>query len=131
MKISVTDYAQALYELVQDKPEVAKQSISRFVSVLKAQGKSKLLPSILNELSRVESRLQGRLDVTVTVPSALSSQQRDELEKALQSADKTVKTVTINEVVDPTVLGGIKVKVGDIVIDHTVQTKLNTLAAKL
>ncbi len=131
MKIAVTDYAKALYELVSDKPEVAKQTIGRFVGALRRQGKSKLLPSILAELSRVEAKQSGQLTMTVTSPSALSGEQHAALRAAVTSAHPNLKSVDIEELIDPSILGGIKVKIGDSIIDHTIQTKLNILAAKL
>ena len=131
MKLAVTDYAEALYDLVSEEPEKAAETVRRFVGVLRQQGKGKLLPVILAELSRVEAKKNGQVEAVVTVPSALTDDQKSELKVAVLGSMKEAKSVILTEVIDPSVLGGIKVKIGDMVIDHTIKTKLNTLAAKL
>ncbi len=131
MKIAVADYAEALYELVLDHPEKVKETVRQFVQTLRRQGRGKLLPIILTELSRVEAKKNGQIEIEVTTPVALTESQKDELEAAVKSAMKEAKSVTLNEIVNTAVLGGIKVKIGENIIDHTVQTKLNALAAKL
>lgn len=131
MKIAVADYAEALYELVSDHPEKVKETVRQFVQTLRRQGRGKLLPIILTELSRVEAKKNGQIEIEVTTPVALTESQKDELEAAVKSAMKEAKSVTLNEIVNTAVLGGIKVKIGENIIDHTVQTKLNALAAKL
>ncbi|WP_109473823.1 F0F1 ATP synthase subunit delta [Ornithinimicrobium cavernae] len=66
---------------------------------------------------------QEQLTATVTTAVPLTEQQRDRLTHALSTHyDRAVRT---NEVVDPTVVGGIRVVIGDEVIDGTVLTRLD------
>ena len=76
--------------------------------------------------------LQGRiLSQPSTVRSArpLTDSDRARLEKALSA--KYGKAVHTNVVVDPDLLGGIKVEIGDDVIDGTVSSRLDDARRRL
>ena len=68
------------------------------------------------------SRHMGESMVTVTTATPLSKEQVEKL-IAIYSA-KTGHPVHINSVVDPTVMGGMRIQVGDEVTDNTVVAKL-------
>ena len=63
--------------------------------------------------------------VTVTTAKPLTDEQVDKL-VAVYSA-KTGHPVHINSVVDPTVMGGMRIQVGDEVTDNTVVAQLQHL----
>ena len=71
------------------------------------------------------SRHMGESMVTVTTATPLSKEQVERL-IAIYSA-KTGHPVHINSVVDPTVLGGMRIQVGDEVTDNTVVAQLQHL----
>ena len=71
------------------------------------------------------SRHMGESMVTVTTATPLSKEQVEKL-IAIYSA-KTGHPVHINSVVDPTVMGGMRIQVGDEVTDNTVVTQLQHL----
>ena len=71
------------------------------------------------------SRHMGESMVTVTTATPLSKEQVKKL-VAIYSA-KTGHPVHINSVVDPTVLGGMRIQVGDEVTDNTVVAQLQHL----
>lgn len=71
------------------------------------------------------SRHMGESMVTVTTATPLSKEQVEKL-IAIYSA-KTGHPVHINSVVDPTVLGGMRIQVGDEVTDNTVVAQLQNL----
>lgn len=71
------------------------------------------------------SRHMGESMVTVTTATPLSKEQVEKL-IAIYSA-KTGHPVHINSVVDPTVMGGMRVQVGDEVTDNTVVAQLQHL----
>lgn len=74
------------------------------------------------------SRHMGEAMVTVTTATALSQKQIDNL-IAIYSK-KVGRPVHINSVVDPTVLGGMRIQVGDEVTDNTVVAQLENLQRK-
>lgn len=71
------------------------------------------------------SRHMGESMVTVTTATPLSKEQMEKL-IAIYSA-KTGHPVHINSVVDPTVMGGMRIQVGDEVTDNTVVAQLQHL----
>ena len=71
------------------------------------------------------SRHMGESMVTVTTATPLSKEQVEKL-IAIYSA-KTGHPVHINSVVDPTVMGGMRIQVGDEVTDNTVVAQLKHL----
>lgn len=71
------------------------------------------------------SRHMGESMVTVTTATPLTGEQIDRLSAIY--AKKVGRNVHINSVVDPTVLGGMRVQVGDEVTDNTVIAQLDHL----
>jgi F-type H+-transporting ATPase subunit delta len=65
----------------------------------------------------------------VWVAAPLSDEHRDRLTQALSAQHD--KQVHLNVVVDPTVLGGVRVSLGDEVIDSTVETRLRQAQRRL
>ena len=74
------------------------------------------------------SRHMGESMVTVTTAAPLSKEQVEKL-VAIYTA-KTGHSVHINSVVDPTVMGGMRIQVGDEVTDNTVVDSCNMFSAR-
>ena len=71
----------------------------------------------------VASTRRDQLAATVTTAVALDQEQRRRLAAAL-SGYYAGKTVHLNVVIDPAVIGGIRVQVGDDVVDGTILRRL-------
>ena len=76
----------------------------------------------LEYYQKVAAAAHDRRVATVTVASELSSEDADRLAEAL--SDLYGSGVQINTVVNPAVLGGVKVEIGDDVIDGTIAARL-------
>lgn len=72
---------------------------------------------------------RGEITAEVTSAHALDEAQETELKAALKSV--TGKDVAISVTVDPSILGGLIVKVGSRQIDTSLRTKLSTLKLAL
>ena len=68
---------------------------------------------------------RGEMSATVTAASQLTDTQVTALKQALKSA--LGKDVTLDQRVDPSLIGGLIVKVGSRMIDTSLRTKLNSL----
>ncbi|WP_022881693.1 F0F1 ATP synthase subunit delta [Gryllotalpicola ginsengisoli] len=66
---------------------------------------------------------------TVTTARPLTTEQRDRLRGALQA--RYGRAIAINTVIDPTIIGGLRVQVGDDVIDSSIATRLNDVRLQL
>lgn len=75
------------------------------------------------------SRHMGELMVTVTTATPLKKEQIKRLVEVYSA--KVGRQVHINSVVDPTVLGGMRIQVGDEVTDNTVVAQLQNLHRKV
>lgn len=95
------------------------------VSFVVAAGRARDLGSIAERL--VERAASERQHVVAEVRSAvpLSGDQQERLAEALSA--NLDKQVEVKVIVDPSVLGGLSARVGDIVIDGTVRRRLDQL----
>ena len=75
------------------------------------------------------SRHRGESMVTVTTATPLEKEQIKRLVEVYSA--KVGRQVHINSVVDPTVLGGMRIQVGDEVTDNTVVAQLQNLHRKV
>ena len=75
------------------------------------------------------SRHMGESMVTVTTATPLKKEQIKRLVEVYSA--KVGRQVHINSVVDPTVLGGMRIQVGDEVTDNTVVAQLQNLHRKV
>ena len=99
------------------------------VSFVVGAGRARDLPAIID--SMVERSATSREEVVAEVRSAipLDDDQRRRLTEALRS--RTGQNVSVKVIVDPSVLGGLHVAIGDSVIDGTVRTRLEQLRESL
>jgi F-type H+-transporting ATPase subunit delta len=96
-----------------------------FVSMLVSANRITDLPDIAAELVRRTADATGQTVAEVRTAVALTDDQITQLAAALKARTNT--DVTIRNIVDPTVLGGVVTQIGDSVLDGTVRTRLNQL----
>ena len=85
-------------------------------------GRHRSVPAALVEMQRLAAARRERLVAVVRVARPLTAALRRRLEAAL--AEMFDHEVQLNVIVDPDVLGGVRVVVGDDVVDGTVATRL-------
>jgi len=85
-------------------------------------GRTRELPKIIDELARLaaEQREHELAEIRTAVP--LTDEQRNRLAAALSHA--TGRQVDVKVVVDPSVLGGAVARVGDLVFDGSIASRL-------
>ncbi len=84
---------------------------------------------LLARAERVVAAARDRRIARVTSAVPLSSAQTERLAKLL--AAKYDSEVSVNTVIDPAVVGGVRVQIADDVIDASVSTRLNDLRQRL
>jgi F-type H+-transporting ATPase subunit delta len=83
----------------------------------------------LAEYQQVASEVQGEMVAEVRAASTLSDKDRTRLQGALSA--QYGRPVHLNVVIDPDVIGGLRVEIGDDVIDGTVASRLDQARRKL
>jgi len=91
--------------------------------------RSRSLAAVLDTYQKVAADRRNRLVATVWVAAPLSEDHRNRLANAL--ARQYSHEVHLNVIVEPQVLGGVRVAVGDEVIDSTIETRLKQARRRL
>jgi F-type H+-transporting ATPase subunit delta len=99
------------------------------VSSLVRQSRERRVRELLNRAMRLVSDQRGRTVATVVAASPISAAQAQRLSSALSARYGT--DVSLNVVIDPTVVGGLRVQVADDVIDASVSSRLADLRHRL
>ncbi len=99
--------------------------VSNFVKVVARNGRLFALPTIIQLFRERAAEARGEVSADVTSAAPLSKTQLSTLAASLKA--KIGKAVTINEQVDPSLIGGLIVKVGSQMIDSSIKTKLTAM----
>ena len=103
--------------------------VTNFLKVVAGNRRLFALSGMIRSYRVIAARHRGEVSAEVTSAHALSAAQESELKEALKGV--TGKDVTVNVTVDPSILGGLIVKVGSRQIDTSLRTKLSTLKLAL
>ncbi len=109
---------------VLDKVGIAGIS-ANFLKVLTANRRLFAVADVIRAYRALVARFKGEASADVTVAEPLSDKNLDALKVALKSV--TGKDVALNVKVDPSIIGGLIVKLGSRMIDSSLRTKLNSI----
>ena len=109
---------------VLDKVGIAGIS-ANFLKVLTANRRLFVVTDVARAYRALVARFKGEATADVTVAEALSDKNLDALKVALKSV--TGKDVALNVKVDPSIIGGLVVKLGSRMVDGSLRTKLNSI----
>jgi F-type H+-transporting ATPase subunit delta len=101
----------------------------RFLQALVDHRRQMLIPTITHEYHDLVDAVEGRVHASVTV--ARDADERDRELVTAQLSRALGKTVVPHFHVDPAVLGGIVVRVGDTVLDGSVRRRLAILRGRM
>lgn len=108
---------------------LAKAGISgvtaNFINVLIANRRLFVVSDVIRAFNALVAKFRGEATADVTVAEALSDKNLDALKAALKSV--TGKDVALNVKVDPSIIGGLVVKLGSRMVDSSLRTKLNSI----
>jgi F-type H+-transporting ATPase subunit delta len=108
-------------------PELKLDPITtNFLGVLARNGRKAQLRPVIRAFRRLASEHRGEAIAEVITARALNDDQRAQLRQQLRT--RAGCDVNIDAIVDPSLLGGIVVKLGSQQIDASIRTKLNRLA---
>jgi len=99
---------------------------ARFVGVLADNGRLGELKAVVHLFRKLAGEHRGETVAEVTSAHPLDDNQVEALKAKLKA--RLGRNVAIDSTVDPSLLGGIVVRLGSQMIDASIKTKLNTLA---
>jgi F-type H+-transporting ATPase subunit delta len=98
---------------------------ANFLKVLTANRRLFAVADVIRAFRALVARFKGEVGAEVTVAEPLSDKNLDALKDALQAVSG--KDVTLNVKVDPSIIGGLVVKLGSRMVDSSLRTKLNSI----
>jgi len=108
--------------------KASKQTVA-IIGHLVQQPRGRRIAELLRSAASVVADQAGLSVATVTTATALDKKQLDRLGKGL--AASYGRELRINQVVDPSLIGGVRVQIGDDVIDGSVASRLKELRLQL
>ena len=100
-----------------------------FVKVLAENDRLSLLPEIGAQFETLKANVEGTLEATITSAQALTQAQLDELVAGLKA--RFNRAVNVRVAVDPELIGGAVIAIGDQVIDGSVKGRLQRMSFAL
>ena len=96
--------------------------VGNFLRLVARNGRLFALDQIIAGFRELAAEARGEIAADVTSASPLTGEQAAALSETLRA--RVGKTVTLNQFVDPSLIGGLQVKVGSQMIDSSLKTKL-------
>lgn len=125
-QISEGEKREVLRKAFGDK---APKSFVRFLEKLVSNRRQLLIPEIAIEYVNLVDNQQGRVHATVTVAKVPRDGEAEDFSKRLSAA--LGKAVVAHLTVNPAILGGVVVRIGDTVMDGSVRRRLGALRQAL
>ena len=134
LSLALTNPAVALKERVSVAQEIAKrlsapELIGGFLNRLIENGRLAALPAVIRVLSDFIDAFKKIQGIEITSASALSSDEQATILKQIQQ--DLGQEARISWQVDPAIMGGLRVKAGDILLDGSVSSRLEKIRASL
>ena len=117
------EQAKALAAIL-DKAGI-KGVAANFLRVVAENRRLFALRDMTRDFNKLVAAHKGEVSAQVTVAQPLNDARLDEIREALRAV--TGKDVKVDVDVDPSIIGGLKVKLGSRMVDASLRTKLNSI----
>jgi F-type H+-transporting ATPase subunit delta len=118
--------AEAISEVLGERTNREAVNLAK---LLVESGRVRLVGDIVEEYSALADEAAGRVRATATAAVELTQPEKEGLARNL--AARLAREVVLQTTVDPAILGGLVVRIGDRVIDASVATRLRQLRQRL
>ena len=99
--------------------------LTKFLNLLVEKKRADILPDIAHEMRVMVDKEQNISHGSVVSAIELDDTLKEKIQRALEKI--TGNKVTLEASVDPSIIGGVIAKVGDLVLDGSIKTQLNGL----
>lgn len=125
-KLLVRQYAKILYHITKDvKAKDMDKAVLEFFKLLKRNQMLKKIDIIVGEFLAYAKQIEGIDKITITSAHKLPKDVVQELAK------KFSDHFEVDTKIDESLIGGVKVKKGNVIYDASVQAQLSTLQESL
>jgi F-type H+-transporting ATPase subunit delta len=107
----------------------ASRILRNFLFVITDSHRTQLIPEIIASFQQVLRQRQGIAEAEISSAVELSAAQKTEFSKTL--ARLTGKKIETKYSLDPGLLGGAVVRIGDTIYDGSLRNRLNEMRARL
>lgn len=125
-KVAANDVERLMLAVCGERIDAAARNL---IQLLVRNRRLTVLPQICEQFEKLKVEDEGKLDAKISSAYPLDDAQRNRLVNLLTSRFKRKINATI--AVDPELIGGIKVEVGDKVWDASVRGRLQIMAVTL
>lgn len=102
-----------------------------FFEIVTKKGREALLPSIASEFLAQYNEKNAISSIKLTTADALSVEGLESIKAKLQEQGVINNNVTVETAVDPSIIGGFIVEIGDKLIDNSISYKLKSMSKAL
>jgi F-type H+-transporting ATPase subunit delta len=125
-KVSEAQKSAVITEALSDR---VPRHFLRFLLAMIRKRRQMLIPEIATEYFNLVDQSEGRIHANVTVARESSESERNAIAEQLSKV--LGKQAVLHMNVNPAILGGVIVKVGDTVMDGSIRRKLATLRGRI
>jgi F-type H+-transporting ATPase subunit O len=86
------------------------------------------LPKVVSTFTQLMKAKRGQVDAKIISAEPLSAAMLKEVQTAMQSQVAAGKTVIIEQVTDPSIVGGLQVQIGDQFLDLSIKSRIDDIA---
>ena len=102
---------------------------SNFLKLLLEYGRVSVLPEIAAHFDALKAAIENTVDVTVTSAATMSAAQKKTIIAALE--ERLGRSINLSTEIDENLIGGAVIRAGDVVIDGSLRSRLESLANAL
>lgn len=118
----------AVFEEIAGKLGMPKAAVN-LVKILIVHNRTRVLPVIIDEFQRLADEKAGIARAQIASASELSGEIRSKLQVQLERIAR--RKVECSYALDPNLIGGVRARIGDTVLDGTVRTQLQKLSRRI
>jgi len=117
---------ELMLKVLSDKLNPQQQNLVRLMA---ENGRLRALPEVAHQFEIYRAESEGKVEAEVISAFALTSEQEQAITETLKS--KLGRDVSITTSTDESLIGGVVIKAGDIIIDGSMKSQLESLAISL
>ncbi|MCE1736485.1 F0F1 ATP synthase subunit delta, partial [Enterobacter hormaechei] len=109
--------------------EQVDEHAQNFIRVMAENGRLLVLPEVFQQFIQLRASLESTIDVEVISASELNEQQQAKISAAMEK--RLSRKVKLNCKIDKSVIAGVVIRAGDMVIDGSIRGRLDRLTDDL